>query len=253
MNAKDFISIPKLYHYTTFDNAIKIVLGKSLKFGRLPFMNDYLESNKMFGCSIHTEKHVLDTISKEILSYQQISLTMDSKSKLGFDISAMWGHYADKNHGVCIVFDKNKLVEILKKQNCLYNAVQYRKDACRWYSIMVEKNRQVKPYIQHHIYSIFFRKTPDWGYEQEFRIISQREGDSFLPIEDSIIGVILNGHALSHEEIELKENLLKELKVNVITYCNQLFSNEIYLSCGEEQIYPQETIVSLAPPEMWRK
>lgn len=38
-------------------------------------------------------------------------------------ISAMWGHYADKNHGVCIVFDKNKLVEILKKQNCLYKAV----------------------------------------------------------------------------------------------------------------------------------
>ena len=53
--------------------------------------------------------------------------------------------------------------------------------------------------------------------------------------------------------MELKENLLKELKVNVITYYDQLFSNEIYLSSGVEQIYPQATIVSLAPPEMWRK
>ena len=46
----------------------------------------------------------------------------------------------------------------------------------------------------------------------------------------------------------LKENLLKELKVNVMTYCDQFFSNEIYLSCGA-----QETIVSLAPPEMWKE
>lgn len=33
MNAKDFISTQKLYHYTTFDNAIKIILGKLLKLG----------------------------------------------------------------------------------------------------------------------------------------------------------------------------------------------------------------------------
>ena len=110
MKAKDFIPYLKLYHYTTFDNAMKIIIGKSLKFGRLPFMNDYLESNKIFGCSIHSDRHVLDNISEEILRYQQISLTKDTKEKKGFDISAMWGHYAEKNHGVCIVFNKEKLL-----------------------------------------------------------------------------------------------------------------------------------------------
>ena len=51
----------RIVWYTSIidDNSIKIILGKSLKFGQLPYMNDYLESNKMFGCCTHSEKHVL--------------------------------------------------------------------------------------------------------------------------------------------------------------------------------------------------
>ena len=77
-------------------------------------------------------------------------------------------------------------------------------------------------------------------------MISRCQDNTFLPIEDAIIGVILNGHALSQEEFKIKENLLKELHMNVITYCDELFSNNILLRYDEEQIYPAEQIVELA-------
>ena len=44
---------------------------------------------------------------------QQISFSQDRVVDgcyyLGFDLHTMWGLYADKGYGVCLVFDKDKL------------------------------------------------------------------------------------------------------------------------------------------------
>ena len=79
----------KLYHYTTFDNALKIIIGRQLRFGELPYMNDFIESTKIIGCSSF-DSNTNDELQKRIMSYRQISLTLD-KDILGFDLPAMWG------------------------------------------------------------------------------------------------------------------------------------------------------------------
>jgi len=251
MDYHTFINTPKLYHYTTFDNALKIIIGKQLKFGALPNMNDYYETNKIIGCNVNAGHEVLDMLYKEILQYKQISLTLDTGNKLGFDIPAMWGHYADKNHGVCIIFDKNKLLKIFASNECYYNKVIYTKKTCRWLPTDVCKLEQIYKYINRNMKNIFYYKTIDWKYEQEFRVLKKCKYTDFIAIEDSIMGVILNGHALSNNEIDNKENLLNALNQKVLVYCDKLFSNDICLKYKNLQIYPENTNIGIAPKSLW--
>ena len=52
-------------------------------------------------------------LEAELRRYQQISFAQDRECEdctyLGFDLHSMWGLYADKGYGVCLVFDKDKL------------------------------------------------------------------------------------------------------------------------------------------------
>lgn len=120
---EEFESISKLYHYTKFDTAIKILKSHSLRFGNLCDMNDIHENNKisyvdLSGNSIqHLSSDILETIKNEMAKYRQISLTIDDmeQNKLGFDLHQMWGLYADKGQGVCLVFDKDTLCNNLDK------------------------------------------------------------------------------------------------------------------------------------------
>ena len=45
-------------------------------------------------------------MKEDYYKYQQISLTMDG-NRMGFDIPAMWGHYAQNGNGVCLVLTKS--------------------------------------------------------------------------------------------------------------------------------------------------
>lgn len=249
MNAEEFNITEKLYHYTTFDNAVKILLGSQLKFSSLSNMNDFYETSKIFGCDGRANHELLDFLEEEIHKYKQISLVVDKK-RMGFDIPAMWGHYADKNHGVCIVLNKEKIIATLDKLGCYNYEVKYTTKACRWFPTTITQKTNIESYIKRNIKQIFYLKTPDWKYEQEFRVISKNKV-SFLPLDDAILGVILNGHALSNEEIGHKEGLLKKLSQNVLVYHDKLFTNDVILMYQEEQIYPQERIINIAPKEMW--
>lgn len=47
MMKEEFMNMKKLYHYTKFDTAIKILESHSLRFGRLHNMNDIHENDKL--------------------------------------------------------------------------------------------------------------------------------------------------------------------------------------------------------------
>ena len=124
MMKEEFMNMKKLYHYTKFDTAIKILESHSLRFGRLHNMNDIHENNKLSYVDT-TEtlinsfpSDVLDAIDCEMAKYRQISLTADDnkQDKLGFDLHQMWGLYANKGQGVCLVFDKDTLCNNLDKE-----------------------------------------------------------------------------------------------------------------------------------------
>lgn len=189
MTPVEFQQIDKLYHYTKLNCAIQIILSNSLKFGRLGDMNDVNEAYKRISYAYRTSVKT-ENVQNELKRYRQISLTMDGSSYQGFDISAMWGHYAEKGKGVCLVFDKHKLLKCLSTD---------------MYSRKVNYKRKFKGYV--HINSdnigkslekkrkeFFFTKSSDWKYEQEFRIITKIDSgsdDLFLDFKDSLIAVVL--------------------------------------------------------------
>ena len=104
-----------LYHYTSFEAAIKIVASKELLFSKMDALNDI---NEQSGPEIIGGKSESGLIKKVLKGYTQISLTMDYQhGRDGYDIPAMWGHYAQKGKGVCLVFQKEELLKAVKRRN----------------------------------------------------------------------------------------------------------------------------------------
>lgn len=214
MTPTQFQQIDKLYHYTNFNSAMQIILSKRLKFGRLGDMNDVNEAYKHISYECWSDIYTKD-VQNELNLYRQISLTMDSSTYQGFDISAMWGHYAEKGKGVCLVFDKRKLLKYISTE---------------MYSRKVNYRRKFKGYV--HINSdniakslekkrkgFFFTKSSDWKYEQEFRIITKVKDcskDLYLDFKDSLIAVILQYADGSENYVPANDKVFSSLNFKIL-------------------------------------
>lgn len=180
MDKDTFLSTERLYHFTKLCSAFKILESKTLLFYALNKMNDINESYRQ----IFTNNGIESAdVEKELAKYKQISLTHDGKFT-GFAIPSMWGHYADKGKGVCLVFDKAKLLKKIPdkchKSNICYSPY-YNSD------IVVEQNAEKS--FNSHIYDLFFTKTLDWEHEQEYRILTKN--DVSIDIEGCVIAIVM--------------------------------------------------------------
>ena len=88
-----------------------------MKFGKMFRMNDLIESNRIVFDRLVAEneediKYNGAYAEREMHRYQQISFSQDRKHDdavfMGFDLHTMWGLYAERGCGVCLVFDKDK-------------------------------------------------------------------------------------------------------------------------------------------------
>ena len=190
MKKSTFVTTNKLYHYTSFESAIKIIATNTLRFGRLEAMNDINEAYRSIfygeGLTI-TEKDVENALRE----YQQLSFTMDEDSTYGYSISAMWGHYAKKGCGVCLVFDFNAIKELVDADKSSWcGKINYSKSFDG--SIAVIDN-DIHNFLKDNYRDIFFTKTPDWTYEQEWRVVKRvgRTDNHTININKSLIGFIL--------------------------------------------------------------
>lgn len=214
INKDVFKQTVKLYHYTKFENAIKILESKSLLFSELKRMNDINESLRpiMYFADLDASRDNVQEIVKklhdELYKYRQLSFTKDDEKdeKAGYSISAMWGHYAEKGYGVCLVFDKQKLISELP-DNCFHNAIKYDSDYCgelKFYESDIGR------YFNANMGNVFFTKTDDWKYEQEYRIISKTSPK--ISIENSLMAIIM----YMADDLKEKRNMFKTLNVNII-------------------------------------
>lgn len=129
-----------------------------------------------------------------INQFQQISLTIDGKRK-GFDIPAMWGHYADKGKGVCLVIDKEKFINSLEDNK---NIIKHKKISyTNSFSpeIFYKSTKKDEFYFTDRcIKDIFFKKTTDWAYEQEYRVIAyapEQKNRLSCNLGNSIVAIII--------------------------------------------------------------
>ena len=184
-----FKDIEPLYHFTTFESAVRILATQKIKYSEMNKMNDPQESFRPIsiitsGPSNEDPYKAIKKVKRELKNYQQISFSADKKQKKGFLLNNMWGSYADNGYGVCMVFDRQLLVEGLSPKK--YGFVRYKKNynpAIVLSKLENYKEKTIRNYIRAHLRTLFFQKSKEWEHEQEYRIIKKfadTEGDQYL-------------------------------------------------------------------------
>ena len=203
-----------LYHYTNFDNCLKIILSQTLLFNHLNKLNDINESFRpLYFKDFENDFESMNNKFQSILdSYQQLSLTIDDRRK-GFDIPAMWGHYADKGNGVCLVLDTEKILSSLMDKVRFYDCVSYSDD----YSPEIFTNYKSEKHsnIDEEMKNMFFIKTYDWSYEQEYRILAYAPNEN-KRLEQSIKGSLKAIIVHSFDDIEKTESVSASSKYKML-------------------------------------
>ena len=92
----------------------------------------------------------------------------------GSNHPALWAHHADDSNGVCIVLDKETLLEINKQQlSVLFykiESVEYSIHCAPDDEIMKKIYSDVKDFVRSNYKELFFKKHTDWSYEREERL-----------------------------------------------------------------------------------
>lgn len=246
-----------LYHYTTFDNAIKIIYNNALLFGFLKSTNDIFEQKaKIFsesGNLNEMETHEKIKMIRDFFNYsrkniQLLCFSRDSEEvnlnnslskdyKLanvigrGFALPRMWAQYAENNAGVCFIFNKDKIIEMLSDYNYIALDVKYidgyepntisAVEINKLAQMIESKNKSIITNMIKNKSSLIindlFYKLSDWKTENEFRIIieaSDTERTKILDISDTIEGILV-GQNTRNEYIYLLKQLVAGKNRNI--------------------------------------
>ena len=189
-----------IYHYTTFDTFVKIWLSEELLLCEYKNMNDLYERQKFCemeilpgkGISLKTIAQIgdpMELIFSQISKFRQISFCRDYDDGIkGCKSSMMWGQYAKNERGVCIEFDKEKL---LLEEDYFSDVVKYDDkipciniESSEFVGDIDEIRKNIRKIIVDNIDTVFFCKHTHWEHENEFRIVSDTK--KVIPIKDSI-------------------------------------------------------------------
>ena len=216
MTPKLFQKTDKLYHYTSFETALKIIASGKLRYGRLRDMNDVNEAYRYVYYNKDLNISFQDVL-QELSLYRQLSFSVDGVN-CGYNISPMWGHYAHKGRGVCLVFDKNKIDKLLSSETNVYcGAITYTPK----YNGEIDLKTSNIPYsIANQRDEIFFSKSSEWEYEQEYRVVKKfndTDGDEFLDIKDCIIAVIM----YYADDVNYNDKIFDSLNYHILKRMNE--------------------------------
>ena len=167
-----------LYHFTNTKSFFSILNDLTLKFSSFENLNDLNEANlrnfefdsKYKLCRDEFKKYIDENCG--IISFSQDY----KKGKFivnGVNHPALWAHYANNTDGVCIVIDKNLLIEknkdILNKNNSFYcfESVTYGFNNAPKIDCKIESYLD---FIRKNYKSLFFTKHEDWNNECEYRL-----------------------------------------------------------------------------------
>ena len=260
---EQFEKTEKLYHFTSFDTALKIIESNRLRYGRLNNMNDIHENDKIVLVDANNHpidrfpSDVLDELYDEIYKYRQISLTADDKEddKEGFDLHQMWGLYADKGEGVCLIFDKKELEKGFGSA-ALHDRVSYDKTVDSYYISLSNTADKVSVEIREHANEIFFHKRREWEHEQEYRLLRRcplATREEYLFLGHALKFVILSSRLHNLDEVlyfkkikNIKDKIEKTEKarnrgevgrIPVLVYGNGLLDYALCTEDGTEELW----------------
>ena len=196
-----------LFHYTKLESFLKIIETMTLRSSPLCKMNDLNEANidnldwnTDFLMMIQAQKYVKEQCS--IISFTKNYMTGPICEE-GSNHPALWAHYAEDSNGVCLVLDKEILLEINQKQlsGLFYKMepVDYNMHCAPDDEIMKKNYSDVKDFVRSNYKELFFKKHSDWSYEREERFFVEAP-EVYLNIKGAIKYIILGGRLKSSED-----------------------------------------------------
>lgn len=196
-----------LFHYTKLESFLKIIGTMTLRSSPLCKMNDLNEANidsldwnTDFLMMIQAQKYVKEQCS--IISFTKNYMTGPICEE-GSNHPALWAHYAEDSNGVCIVLDKEALLEINKKRLSklfyIMEPVVYDVHCAPDDGIMNKSYADVKDFVRTNYKELFFKKHTDWSYEREERFFVEAP-EVYLNIKGAIKYIILGGRLKNNED-----------------------------------------------------
>ncbi len=229
-------------HYTSAKTAINCILPKeSLKFNELKNTNDPWEYKKNLYVQLSENMldvrdrfRMMDEITTYIENIKSISFTKDfpKEKERCFCNQLMWSHYGDNHKGVCLIFDRDKLVKLIKKTKngvCLSQPNQITYSLPKEKDYPINTNKNIQEFVIENSDDLIFTKNKAWNYEKEFRLVFLPNKDKFINrsfsiknISDALAAIILGGNCSENDKCAI-EKLYKK------TYSEAEFLKIIYV------------------------
>lgn len=160
-----------IYHYTSVESLIHILIDRSIRFGNNKNSNDYREQ------SLRDRKE------------RFISFCMGNESLEGYRKPRMWAQYGKNSKGVCIGI---KLKELIRNNPGVDN-----------YPITYVPN--YINYCTTYFKEPFRYKTIDWQEESEYRFVSANK--SGLKINENCVEHIITGVNIEDRDIDILKKI----------------------------------------------
>jgi Protein of unknown function (DUF2971) len=264
-----------LYHYTTADVAIFNILDQgALRLSSYESTNDPEESHPknptLSGSSESGEatkiwaeadrwlrryvKVACFTRDFELDSY---SYARDETASRGWAHPALWAHYGGRYGGVCLQFDRERLVkqfigQMSSRGQCFHGAVEYPEQRLGTTpsDLDIPQIREfgvdavVSFYIDKYHRELFFTKHHDWASEFEFRLILNEPSPlpAYLDIAECLTGVIL-GESFPTSMLDAVRHLLRKspaIELRRLNWLNGIMlAGTIKLGTEERSVSPR--------------
>lgn len=276
---QEFVAAPKaltsnLYHYTSSEAAILgILANRSLRMSPFQGTNDLWESRPLWP-SLEGELDrdrlsdagplgIWEEIDRYIRGYSKVACftqdwdlpdaVMQRDALRGWSHLSLWAHYGASHTGVCLRFDRERLITAFEGArgdavHQFYGPVQYRhaESGIGPNGVSLQQAEEfgidavALRYARVHHGRVFFRKHADWANESEFRLVRTDLSTEphYFDITEALTGVVL-GDAFPNDRIPALRTMLAgfdEVELTRVTFHNRAF-----------HLFPLESAVELEP------
>lgn len=184
---------PLLYHFTSCESALKIILTDELRFSKSINLDDPFErwrGRNYTGLppQIH-ESHPMSKYHKHFNSLVNLTNVLcffDSVNERNEAVDPladpkMWSHYGKNHQGCCLVFDKQKTIasftENIKDSVADHGRVEY--NDLKTYEHIFKTSFDSKEYsalvFKQRFHNLFFNKAKHYASENEYRFAVSNE------------------------------------------------------------------------------